>query len=48
MYSKENWIEMIREWIQIGVEMIGGCCKTNPEHIRLIKSIIEELQVHQH
>jgi 5-methyltetrahydrofolate--homocysteine methyltransferase len=34
--------EKARELIQIGVSVIGGCCGTTPEHIRLIKQIVTE------
>jgi methionine synthase I (cobalamin-dependent) len=26
-----------RDWIQIGAKIIGGCCGTTPEHIRLLR-----------
>jgi S-methylmethionine-dependent homocysteine/selenocysteine methylase len=38
---------MIREWLHIGAEIIGGCCKTGSHHIKLIKQVHEEFDEEQ-
>ena len=32
---------MAREWFLAGAHMIGGCCRTRPEHIRLVAAASE-------
>jgi homocysteine S-methyltransferase len=27
---------MARQWFAAGAHMIGGCCRTRPDHVRLI------------
>ncbi|MDP6065600.1 MAG: homocysteine S-methyltransferase family protein, partial [SAR202 cluster bacterium] len=34
--SPEEYLECAREWIDLGAEVIGGCCYTTPDHIRLL------------
>jgi homocysteine S-methyltransferase len=26
-----------REWLEAGASLVGGCCRTGPEHIQLIR-----------
>ncbi len=33
-----------RAWFEAGANLIGGCCRTNPEHIRALKLEISEIQ----
>ncbi len=35
----------VKELLDVGIKIIGGCCGTTPEHIRKAKSVIDE---HQH
>ncbi len=30
----------IRTWYRLGAKLIGGCCRTGPEHIRAMRSIL--------
>ena len=32
------------ELLEIGVQIIGGCCGTTPEHIRAIRSLVDSIQ----
>ena len=32
-----SYVEMTREWINLGADIIGGCCRIGPEHIRSMK-----------
>lgn len=31
--------ELAQEWINLGVEVVGGCCRTTPEHIRAVRRL---------
>jgi 5-methyltetrahydrofolate--homocysteine methyltransferase len=39
--SPEFVAEKARELLQLGVQIIGGCCGTRPEHIRAIRRIVD-------
>lgn len=30
----EHFVEMSKEWTKLGADIIGGCCRIGPEHIR--------------
>ena len=32
----ERYLEYAREWVECGATIIGGCCGTTPEHIRVL------------
>jgi homocysteine S-methyltransferase len=34
----DSFGEQAREWYKAGARMIGGCCRTTPEDIRVIAS----------
>lgn len=36
----ELFVEMAEEWISLGADIIGGCCRIGPDHIRRLKEII--------
>lgn len=42
--SPEYMAQYARRFIQAGVKLIGGCCGTTPEHIRLIRAEARSLQ----
>jgi homocysteine S-methyltransferase len=46
--SPEYMSQYARRFIQAGVRMIGGCCGTTPEHIKLLCSEVRSLQPVQH
>ena len=35
--SPEALLDQTRQWVQMGVQLIGGCCGIGPEHIRVLK-----------
>ena len=37
-----NLEESLRQIIQAGTDIVGGCCGTDPEYIRLLRSLIDE------
>ncbi len=42
--SPEYMAQYARRLLWAGVKIIGGCCGTTPEHIRLIRSESRSLQ----
>lgn len=34
------FIEMAKEWIKLGADIIGGCCRIGPDHIRQMRKSI--------
>lgn len=39
--SPEAYRDLARRWIEVGARIIGGCCGTTPEHIRLIAEALK-------
>ena len=35
--SPQDYLAEAKTWVQMGVQVIGGCCGTTPEHIRLLR-----------
>jgi methionine synthase / methylenetetrahydrofolate reductase(NADPH) len=44
MTSPEYLAEYAKRFIQTGASIIGGCCGTNPDHIRAIRRAVHALQ----
>ncbi|MBI5473380.1 MAG: bifunctional homocysteine S-methyltransferase/methylenetetrahydrofolate reductase [Ignavibacteriae bacterium] len=44
MSSPEYIAEYSKRFIQTGASIVGGCCGTNPEHIRAIRRAVKALQ----
>lgn len=42
--SPEDYAQQALQWIEMGVQMIGGCCGIGPEHIRVLS---QQLPRHQ-
>ncbi len=36
---------LARDWVEAGAQIIGGCCRTGPEHIRAIRESLSEASV---
>ena len=32
-----SYLEMAKEWLELGADILGGCCRIGPEHIKAIK-----------
>ena len=41
-YTPEGYLEYARGWVEMGAVVIGGCCRTTPEHIRALKERLPE------
>lgn len=41
-FSPEKYQHYAKTFLELGVQIIGGCCGTGPEHINMISSLIEE------
>ena len=39
-YTPERYAEIALGWKQAGVQIIGGCCATNPDHIRALRGAL--------
>tara|TARA_B100001287_G_scaffold20506_1_gene15154 strand:- start:281 stop:739 length:459 start_codon:yes stop_codon:yes gene_type:complete len=35
--------EHVKEWIQKGASVVGGCCRTTTDHIKIIKNIVDNI-----
>ncbi|MFQ5983965.1 MAG: homocysteine S-methyltransferase family protein [Alphaproteobacteria bacterium] len=35
--APEDFVAEAQRWVEMGVRVVGGCCGTGPEHIRLLK-----------
>ncbi|MBM4176544.1 MAG: bifunctional homocysteine S-methyltransferase/methylenetetrahydrofolate reductase [Ignavibacteria bacterium] len=44
MTSPEYMAEYAKRFIQTGASIVGGCCGTNPSHIRAIRRAVQALQ----
>ena len=44
MTSPEYMAEYAKRFIQTGASIVGGCCGTNPEHIKAIRRAVRALQ----
>lgn len=42
--TPEYMTDKVRELIEIGVRVVGGCCGTTPDHIRAFRKMIDEHQ----
>ena len=36
--SPQDYLSYAQRWVELGVQVIGGCCGTGPDHIRLLKA----------
>ena len=34
--DSEDYLAEVRTWIDMGIQLIGGCCVIGPDHIRLL------------
>ena len=38
--TPERLAEVAREWLDMGAQIIGGCCATTPEHIAALRPVV--------
>ena len=36
-YPPARYLEEARRWVELGAQILGGCCGTTPEHIRALR-----------
>ena len=41
--SPKEYGKYVQDWIQKGAIVIGGCCRTTTDHIRVIRDIVDNL-----
>ena len=39
--SPSDFQRMVPEILEADIDMIGGCCGTNPDHIRVIREAVD-------
>jgi len=40
-YTPARYAEYTREWLEMGAQILGGCCATTPEHIAAIRPVVK-------
>jgi S-methylmethionine-dependent homocysteine/selenocysteine methylase len=40
-YPPARYVQFAREWLDMGAQIIGGCCATTPEHIALLPPVVK-------
>jgi S-methylmethionine-dependent homocysteine/selenocysteine methylase len=35
--SPDDYLRAARQWVEMGAQIIGGCCAIGPEYIRLLR-----------
>ena len=45
--SPEEMASQIRELVEAGASIVGGCCGTTPEHIRYIAEVVGDLRLYK-
>lgn len=41
----EEYLEFVKIWIAMGAEIIGGCCEIGPDHIKAIRTYLDEQNI---
>jgi S-methylmethionine-dependent homocysteine/selenocysteine methylase len=39
--SADEYAEYVRQWLDAGASIVGGCCGTGPEHIRAVRAVVD-------
>ena len=39
-YSLGRYAQFAREWLDLGAQIVGGCCATGPEHIAAMVPLV--------
>ena len=37
-----SFVQMAHEWLELGADIIGGCCRIGPEHIEGVGKVVED------
>ena len=43
--GKERYAQVVLEWVDIGAEIVGGCCEIGPDHIERLRQLLPEATV---
>jgi homocysteine S-methyltransferase len=41
--TASDWVPAAQEWLAAGATLVGGCCRTGPEHIQAIRQTIHRI-----
>jgi len=39
-YNPERYAGFVREWLDLGAQIVGGCCATGPQHIAALRPLV--------
>jgi S-methylmethionine-dependent homocysteine/selenocysteine methylase len=39
-YTPDRYTEYARHWLDVGAQVVGGCCATGPEHIQALRPLV--------
>jgi len=37
------FVDMAKEWLELGADILGGCCRIGPDHIRSLSKMLNEI-----
>jgi homocysteine S-methyltransferase len=37
----EDWRGLVTEWVELGADVVGGCCRIGPAHIDIIRTVVD-------
>ncbi|MGH7357801.1 MAG: homocysteine S-methyltransferase family protein, partial [Candidatus Rokuibacteriota bacterium] len=40
-HSPSRLAEFAQEWLEMGAQIVGGCCATGPEHILAMRAVVK-------
>ena len=40
-HTPDRYADYGREWLDMGAQIVGGCCATGPEHIRALRPVVK-------
>ena len=40
-HTPDRYAEYGRHWLDIGAQIVGGCCATGPEHIQALRPVVK-------
>ena len=40
-YTPERYAEYVQSWLEMGAQILGGCCATTPAHIKAIRPLMK-------
>ena len=40
-HTPDRYADYGRQWLDMGAQIVGGCCATGPEHIRALRPVVK-------